>query len=356
MVDVSKVRTASWPKTMIFGCALFVGWGAAWMQSASAAETEYRYSDAHVHVLDFFQQGEPLSKLIDRMNAASVGNAMVSGVPLMKKWHESEPKQPRYYAGDDAELYWYSATDAYLAAALQQLPEKDRRRLHPFLSGVNPTDKNAVIHLERMMEIYPGVWQGIGEVFTRHDDLTMMTPNEPPRANSEAMYRVYRFAQKYDLPVMVHTNITSKRERNPLYLEELNQALQAFPKVKFIWAHAGTSKTLERYQGEMDFVLPALRALLQDHDNLYVDLSWSVLRPYMLDNKGRPVAAWLEVIEEYPTRFMIGSDVLGSFDNVGKNLQEFDAFLQALPDSTARKVARENFLSLLPETAARLNQ
>lgn len=309
----------------------------------------YRYSDVHVHVLDFFQQGESLTKLIDSMNAGNVGDAMISGVPLMKKWHENEPKRPRYYAGDDADMYWYSATDAYLAAALQRLPEQDRRRLHPFLSGVNPTDKNAVIHLETMMDLYPGLWQGIGEIFIRHDDLTMMTANEPPRANSEAMYRIYRFAQKHDLPLMLHSNITSKRERNPLYLEELTQALQDFPQVKFIWAHAGTSKTLERYQGKMDFVLPTLRQLLEDHDNVYIDLSWSVLEPYMLDGKGKPVKAWLELINQYPTRFMLGSDVLGSFDNLGKNLQQFESFLQALPDETARKIARENFLSLLPD-------
>lgn len=311
-------------------------------------DTPYRYTDAHVHVLDFFQQGEPLTRLIERMNAAGVGDAMISGVPLMKKWHESEPQQPRYYAGDDAEMYWYSATDAYLATRWQQLPEPERRRLHPFLSGINPTDKNAVLHLETMLELWPGVWQGIGEIFTRHDDVTMMTANEPARANSEAMFRIYRLAQKHDLPVMVHSNITSKRERQPLYLEELTEALQKFPRVNFIWAHAGTSKNLERYQDKMDFVLPAVQQVLKEHDNVYIDLSWSLLKPYVLDVEGQVDRDWLALIEQYPDRFMIGSDVLGSYDNLGETLQEFDSLLQALPEATAAKVARENFLSLLP--------
>lgn len=357
-----SVINARWPKAAaVFRCAVFrsavfccaslpalLSVAQASGPTAAGAQTKYRYSDAHVHVLDFFQQGEPLSKLIERMDAANVGDAMISGVPLMKKWHENEPKQPRYYAGDDAAMYWYSATDAYVAAAIQQLPEEDQRRLHPFLSGINPTDKNAVLHLETMMELYPELWQGIGEIFTRHDDLTMMTADEPPRANSAAMYRIYRFAQQHDLPIMVHSNITSKRERNPLYLEELTQALQAFPQVKFIWAHAGTSKTLERYQGTMDFVLPAVRQVLQDHDNVYIDLSWSVLQPYILDRHNQPLPAWLELIKQYPDRFMVGSDVLGSYDNLGANLQEFEHLLQALPEATAQKIARDNFLSLLP--------
>ena len=35
------------------------------------------------------------------------------------------------------------------------------------------------------------------------------------------MTRVYHLAAEYDLPVMLHSNITSKRERNPLYLQEI---------------------------------------------------------------------------------------------------------------------------------------
>ncbi len=62
---------------------------------------------------------------------------------LAKKWQEDEPKKPRYYAGDDADLYWYSATDFYLLDALQQLKPQQKKRFFPFLSGFNANDKNA---------------------------------------------------------------------------------------------------------------------------------------------------------------------------------------------------------------------
>ncbi len=315
------------------------------------ADEGYHYSDGHLHVLDFFQQGESLDKLVQAMDTGRIDHAMVSGAPLMKKWHEDEPKRPRYYAGDDAAMYWYSATDSYLAEALRQLPDRQRQRLHPFLSGINPTDKNAVIHLEKMLSLYPGLWQGIGEVLLRHDDLTAMTPNEPPRANSEAMHRIYRFAAKHDLPVLIHTNITSKRERNPLYLEELKDALEKHPQVRIIWAHAGTSKSLHRNQGVMDFVLPAVRELLQAHPNLTVDLSWTVLHPYLLDKQGRPTADWVKLVTDYPDRFILGSDALGRFDDIGEQMKAFEPFLQVLPETTARKVARDNFLRLLPSSS-----
>ena len=93
--------------------------------------------------------------------------------PGGQKWHEDEPKRPRY-AGDDADAYWYTATDTLVAAAVKTLPEDQRHRFHPFLSGFNPNDKNSDAHIRRMLELDPGLWQGIGEVFTRHDDLTAL--------------------------------------------------------------------------------------------------------------------------------------------------------------------------------------
>ena len=151
-----------------------------WLCQAAQAR-DYRYSDAHLHYVDFFQESEGMPALIKAMDAAGIEQSMISGVPVAKKWHEDEPKRPRYYAGDDAEAYWYSATDTYVAAALQQLPDEQRKRFHPFLAGFNPVDKNAASHIERMLDLHPGLWQGIGEVFTRHDDLTALTSGDTPR-------------------------------------------------------------------------------------------------------------------------------------------------------------------------------
>lgn len=313
---------------------------------------EARYSDAHLHTVNFFQEGEPLARLLAAMDEGGVGDAMVAGMPLMKIWHENEPKRPDTYAGDDGRVYWFSATDAYLAEALEDLAPGQRRRLHPFLSGFNPTDKNADQHLRRMVALYPGLWQGIGEVITRHDDLTALMEGDAPRANSEAMLRVYAFASRHDLPVLLHSNITSKRERNPLYVGEIEEALRRFGEVTFIWAHAGTSKTLHRFQGKMDFLLPEVTRLLAAYPNLVIDLSWTVLHPYLLDGEDRPDPDWVALVTRYPERFVIGSDLLGKYDSLGDKLAGFGPFLRALPQKVATRVARDNFLALLPAKGA----
>ncbi|MFP5465873.1 MAG: amidohydrolase, partial [Gammaproteobacteria bacterium] len=77
--------------------------------------------------------------------------------------------------------------------------------------------------------------------------------------------------------------------------------------------------------------------------------SWSVLEPYLLDEQGKPRQAWLALVERYPDRFMLGSDVVGRFGTLGEQLHGFDPFLDALPEQVAQKVARENFLAVLPK-------
>ena len=319
--------------------------------SLGAQARDYVYSDAHLHYVDFFQETAGMDKLLQAMADARIEHVMISGIPVAKKWHEDEPKRPRYYAGDDADAYWYSATDVIVAAAVNRLAPEQRRHFHPFLSGFNPNDKNSAAHIQRMLDLNPGLWQGIGEVFTRHDDLTALTAGDTPRANNEAMTRIYHLAAENDLPVMLHSNITSKRERNPLYLAEVEEPLRNHPHTRFIWAHAGTSKEIHRHQVQMDFLLPTLSRMLEAYPNLYIDLSWSMLTPYLLDDAGQPRAEWLKLVERFPDRFMLGSDVVGRFNKLGKEMRRFDPFLDALPEDVSRKVARDNFLAILPKSA-----
>lgn len=316
--------------------------------SMQADARDYAYSDAHLHYVDFFQETAGMPKLLKAMAENRIEHVMISGIPVAKKWHEDEPKRPRYYAGDDADAYWFSATDVIVADAVNKLTPEQRQHFHPFLSGFNPNDKNSAAHIQRMLDLNPGLWQGIGEVFTRHDDLTALTSGDTPRANNEAMTRIYHLAAENDLPVMLHSNITSKRERNPLYLAEMEESLRNHPHTRFIWAHAGTSAEIHRHQVQLEFLLPTLRRMLEAYPNLFIDLSWSVLTPYLLDEQGKPREAWLKLVERFPERFMLGSDVVGRFNKLGKEMRSFDPFLDALPEDVARKVARDNFLAILP--------
>ena len=325
--------------------------GALLMVAGLASAGEGGWVDAHLHYVDFMQQSDGSEAMLAAMDEAGVEDAWLFGLPVVKKWQQDAPRRPRYYLGDEAPLYYYSATDDIVAGAVRDLPEDQRRRLAPFISGFNPTDMNAARHVQALIERSPGLWRGIGEVITRHDDLTALTAGETARANHPALMKVYRLAARHDLPVLLHSNLTSLREETPIYLGELEDALRSNPDTRFVLAHAGTSGGVEKRQAPLATLNEIIRALLERYDNLYVDLSWSVREHYLIKD-GEPRAAWVALIEDHPDRFVLGSDVVGHFDSIGAILGEYRPLLDALPKPVADKLRAENARALLPERGA----
>lgn len=180
-----------------------------------------------------------------------------------------------------------------------------------------------------MLELDPGLWQGIGEIFTRHDDL-LLTYGDVPRANNEALARVYHLAAEFDLPVLLHANVTSKRERNPLYLAEI-EGLRNHPHVRFIWAHAGTSMEIHRHQKKLDFLLPTLGRLLQRYRASTSTCPGRCCARLPAGRAGQARSGW-HWSGSFPQRFMLGSDVVGQFDSLPELMASFDPFLDALPE------------------------
>ena len=310
--------------------------------AARAQPPKYELVDGHFHFLSFVQETDGMDAFLRAMDDTGVSEAVVIGMPVVKKWDEDDERRPTYYLDNDSRVYWYSATDFLVARAVLDLPPDKRRRLHPFICGFNSADRNAVDHVERMLALYPNLWQGIGEVFLRHDDLTALTYGDAPRATSKAFGALLDLAAKRDLPVLVHSNIGPAWLEQPLYIDEIESAVKTHPNTRIIWAHAGISRRI---------VIPShteiLRRLLAAYPNLTIDLSW-VLFDQEIAPGGVLDRRWAALIEEFPTRFDIGSDVVGVFSQYKPTLQRYYLLLDALKPETARKVAHDNFLALLP--------
>ncbi|MFI9402967.1 amidohydrolase family protein [Nocardia sp. NPDC052316] len=313
--------------------------------TAELVQTKYRKTDAHFHMFNFIQVDDGPQQTLARMDQAGVDSIMVNGMGVCKKWSEWDPVEPTYYLSDDSKVYTYSATDVLVHDRVTSLPAEAQSRFHPFICGFNSTDRNAVDHVRRMIELFPNFWQGIGEIFARHDDLTaLMQEGEPGRANHVGLGPVYDLAAEYDLPVSVHSDITSVwHSSGSIYLHELREAVAAHPATKFIWCHAGMSRRLDP---------PALttivRDMLEEYPNLCVDLSW-VLYDIQLVRDGRPNPKWVALLADYPTRFMIGSDTVGDTSNYVQTMSRYDLLLDELDAGTANQIAKENFLALLPK-------
>jgi len=310
--------------------------------TAQQPAPKYQIVDGHFHFLSFVQETGGMDAFFKAMDDTGVTESAVIGMPVVKEWDEGDARRPTYYLDNDSRTYWYSATDFLVARAVLDLPKDKQARLHPFICGINSADRNAVDHVERMLSLYPNLWQGIGEVFLRHDDLTALTYGAVPRATSNAFSRLLDLAAARDLPVLMHSDIGPAWLEQPEFLGEIESAVKAHPNTRMIWAHAGISRRI---------VIPnhtdILRRMLGQFPNLTIDLSWVIF-----DQEIAPAGVldrrWVSLIEEYPGRFVIGSDVVGFFDQYKPTIQRYYLLLDALKPETARKVAHDNFLALLP--------
>ncbi len=290
--------------------------------------SKYRLIDAHLHVVNFTQETPGGEALIDAMDRANVGRAVIFGLPVSKLWAGSEREAPDYYLANDAPCYYYGYTDVIVAEMVRSLPAAQQERLYPLICGFNPVDRYALRHVERLYDQYPEVWSGIGEVLLRHDDLTAFTYGETARANHHALWPIYQFAADHNLPVLLHQNITSvTKSDHPVYLWELEEAVAEFPRTRIMFAHCGMSRRVN-----VPFYYQMVDRLLAQYPNLYVDYSWIVYDVTICPD-GKPDPNWLALTEKYSQRICLGSDLVTKFERMGPELHRYDVFLDQLSEN-----------------------
>ena len=258
----------------------------------------YDILDSHLHFLDFTQDSDGFPALVKAMDLCGVSEAVVFGMPMVKKWDYLMKDKPAYYLSND----------------------------NPFCCGFDCTDKYAATQIERLLKMYPDFWCGIGELMSRHDDLTALTYGEGVHMDSPAFKMIYDLAADYDLPVLVHHNISPQNSDKPLYEDELIRALEHNRKCKIIWAHVGVSRRIV-----MDFFENYVRGDLM-RGNVNTDIFADM---------------WAAVIEKYPDRFMIGSDKVGHWADYPHEIEKYYMLLDKLKPETAEKLCRKNALSLI---------
>jgi predicted TIM-barrel fold metal-dependent hydrolase len=176
-----------------------------------------------------------------------------------------------------------------------------------------------VDHIDRMYKKYPNMWRGVGEIMCRHDDLSTMLPDlETPAANHPAMCMIYEWAIERDLPCLVHHNANYfhhntarlKPDQVGVYAEEVCEVLQKYPKLKFIWCHAGISRSCFGIAHDK-----ILDNMIGKFPNLVIDLSWVVFETTICKPKSfTPKEEWITLMEKFPKNFILGSDAVGQYE------------------------------------------
>ena len=246
--------------------------GIKWYKTSA----KYPMVDSHLHYLDFLQQTDGLKHLTEVMDSCGVARAVMFGMPMVKMWDEDAPKKPSYYMSNDSRCYHYSATDYLFLKHLQDAPADIQKRFIPMICGVNINDLMAEQYLRRIFDEFPGMVKGIGEIMSRHDDLTAYTYGEPPRADHPALMKIYDLAVEKNVPVLIHHNIAPSYAKEPLYLDEMLRGLKYNRKANIIWAHVGVSRRIE-----LDNLREIADRALKENKNLFFDISWLVFEDYI---------------------------------------------------------------------------
>src|SRR5205085_5701152 len=130
----------------------------------------YEVNDTHFHLTNYVQEGANIHDFLKIMGT-KVGRVALFGIPLQQQWSHGNTGDfaPTYYLQTDAPLYYYSFTDAFIAAAYRSLTPAEQARFDPMITGFNPADMYAADHIRRVLKTFPGVFTGIGE-FSIHKE------------------------------------------------------------------------------------------------------------------------------------------------------------------------------------------
>jgi hypothetical protein len=301
-------------------CVFAVSWTASGAPAQNAGG--YLFNDAHFHLTNYVQKGLTARQYVDMMGT-TIKRSTLFGIPLQQTWdhNNSGDFEPTYYLQTDAPLYYYSFTDAMIAKAYLSLPPKARDRLDPMITGFNPADMYAVDHIRRVLELFPGVFSGIGEFSVHKEFVSSKVAGETASLTNPALDRILDFAAEAGLVVILHCDIDmpfTKGNALPVYYEQMRDLLLRHPKTTIIWAHTGLGRVVQPIQvqasegpsvhrppGHVELIA----ALLDDPrlGHLHFDISWDEVAKYATASPETMdrVAAMLD---RYPDRFLFGTD------------------------------------------------
>ena len=316
-----------------------------------------RFHDVHFHLTNYVQRGITLGEFLD-LAGEDVGRAAVFGIPLQQKWDhfESGDRGPGYYLHSDAALYYYSFVDAMIAEEYQNLSAAEQERFDPMITGFNPTDMYAVDHIRRVLELYPGVFSGIGEFSVHKEFVTSKILGHGASLRNPALDRIFAFAGEVGLAVIFHNDVDTvlpTGAADPVHFEPMLALFRDHPDTSIIWAHTG----LGRFVRPTAHHVELLDRLLSDeaYARVHCDLSWDEVAKYIVRD-GASLEAWAALLERHPDRFLFGTDSVAPVDRDGylKTWRDYEPLRERLSEATLHAVTIGNYERIFDEANRRV--
>ncbi len=309
----------------------------------------YDVNDSHFHLTNYIQEGTDIRTFLKIMGNR-VGRSTLFGIPLQQSWsyRVSGDLAPTYYLDSDADLYYYSFTDAFIAMAYRSVAKKDQARFDPMITGFNPTDMYAADHIRRVLETFPGVFSGIGEFTIHKEFVSSKIAGDVASLTDPALDRILEFAGEVGLVAIIHNDMHvpfAKPEKARVYFEEMKALLARHPRTTIIWAHTGLGRIIQPITGHVAL----LEEILNDPalGNVHFDISWNEVAKYVVASP-ESVAITAGAVERHPDRFLFGTDEVAPPDQASylKIYDQYAPLWQKLSPRASQLVRLGNYQRL----------
>ncbi|HET9766061.1 MAG TPA: amidohydrolase family protein [Thermoanaerobaculia bacterium] len=277
--------------------------------AAPAATPSYVVNDSHFHLTNYVQEGTDIHAFLKIMGD-KVGRSTLFGIPLQQEWsyRNTGDYAPTYYLQTDSPLYYYSFTDAHIAMAYRSLTKEEQARFDPMITGFNPADMYAADHIRRVLETFPGVFEGIGEFTIHKEFVSSKVAGDVASLTDPALDRILDFAAEAGLVVILHNDVDMpfpKPGQDPYDARQLGALFRRHPNVKIIWAHGGVGRIVRPLADQAAL----LERMLADPGLAHVslDISWDETAKYIVASE-ESLARAAALINRYPDRFLFGTD------------------------------------------------
>jgi hypothetical protein len=327
------------------------------LSQSPKADGQIEFNDVHFHLTNYIQEGTSIRDFLKIMGNTT-GRSALFGIPLQQQWSYriSGDNAPKYYLDTDAPLYYYSFTDADIAMAYLSLSERERSRFDPMITGFNPTDMYAADHIRRVLRIFPGVFNGIGEFTIHKEFVSSKVAGSVASLFDPALDRVLNLAEEVGLVVLIHNDVDipfADPQKPPAYLDEMKALLVRHPGTPIIWAHTGVGRVVRPIRNHMQMVERILNDPAMAH--VMFDISWTEVAKYLVASpESLKIAA--DVINRYPDRFLFGTDSMAPKDQQSylKTYRTYDPLWALLTKEASFKVRQGNYTRIFDQATKRV--
>jgi predicted TIM-barrel fold metal-dependent hydrolase len=225
-----------------------------------------------------------------------------------------------------------------------------------------------VDHIRRVLQVFPGVFTGIGEFSIHKEFVSSKVSGETASLTNPALDRVLDFAAESGLVVILHSDIDmpfAKTDAEPVYLTQMKALLKRHPKASIIWAHTGLGRVVhpaqvsaasaERSPTHMEIVQAMLADPALSHLNF--DISWDEVAKYAVSSP-EAIARVAAALNKYPDRFLFGSDTVAPASPAAY-YAVFDMWapvFQQLTPEASLKVRKGNYERIFNEGRRRVRE